>query len=107
MARIIERSDGVVTERVTEDSAAPTTTTYVETSGRSGIGGVLAVLVVIVALAIAAYVFLGMSRSDNARPQAVSHTASSVAPAPSAAAPNDGAPSAAAPSSADQAAPTR
>ena len=78
MARTVERSDGVTTERVTEDSAP--STTYVEApSGGSGIGGILAVIVVIAALAIAAYFFLNMSRNDTVRTQAVSDAASSVA----------------------------
>jgi hypothetical protein len=79
MARTVERSDGVTTERVTDDGAP--TTTYIEapSKGGSGIGGVLAVIVVIAALAIAAYFFLSMSRNDTIRTQSVSDAASSVA----------------------------
>ena len=77
MARTIERNDGVTTERVTEDSPG---VTYVETGSRgSGIGGVVAVIAVIVALAIAAFFFLNMSRNDNLRTESVSDAASSVA----------------------------
>jgi hypothetical protein len=76
MARTIERNDGVTTERVTEDSPG---VTYVETGGGSGIGGVVAVIAVIVALAIAAFFFLNMSRNDNLRTESVSDAASSVA----------------------------
>jgi hypothetical protein len=78
MARTVERSDGVTTERVTEDGAP--NTTYVEApSHGGGLGGVLAVIVVIAALAIAAYFFLSMSRNDAVRTQSVSDAASSVA----------------------------
>jgi hypothetical protein len=89
MARTIERSDGVTTERVTEDGAP--STTYVEApSGGSGMGGVLAVIVVIAALAIAAYFFLNMSRNDAIRTQSVSDAASSVASSASRAADSAG-----------------
>ena len=77
MARTVERSDGVTTERVTEDT--PGGTTYVEAPRSSGIGGVLAVIAVIAALAIAAFFFLNMSRNDTIRTQSVSDAASSVA----------------------------
>jgi len=88
MARTIERSDGVTTERVTEDTAP--STTYVEAPRRGGLGGVLAVIVVIAALAIAAYFFLSMSRNDAIRTQSVSDAASSVASSASRAADSAG-----------------
>src|SRR5438045_830592 len=77
MARTVERSDGVTTERVTENDTGGTT--YVETPRGGGMGGVLAVIAVIAALAIAAFFFLNMSRNDDVRTQSVSDAASSVA----------------------------
>ncbi len=90
MARTIERTDGVITERVIEDT--PGTTTVVEApSSGSGIGGVLAVLAVIVALALAAFFFLNMSRQESLRTESVSQAASSVASSASRAADSVGA----------------
>ena len=78
MARTVERSDGVTTERTTEDGGADTT--YIEApSSGSGLGGVLAVIAVIAALAIAAFFFLNMSRQETLRTDSVSDAASSVA----------------------------
>ncbi|HET9161197.1 MAG TPA: hypothetical protein VFN88_11355 [Caulobacteraceae bacterium] len=79
MAKTVERSDGVTTERVTDDGAPNTTYVEAPASGGSGLGGILAVIVVIAALAIAAYFFLNMSRNDTIRTQSVSDAASSVA----------------------------
>jgi HAMP domain-containing protein len=77
MTRTVERSDGVTTERVTEDSTGGPT--YVEApSSGSGFGGVLAVIAVIAALAIAAFFFLNMNRNDNLRTSAVQDAAGSV-----------------------------
>ena len=74
--RIIERTDGVNSERVVERNA-PASTTVVERRG--GGSGVLWALIGIALVAIVAFFLLNMNRQEAARTEAVSEAASSVA----------------------------
>lgn len=73
--RIVERNDGVTSERVVERS--PDTVTTVERRG--GGSGLLWGLVALALIAIVGFFLLQMSRNDAAETNAVSEAASSVA----------------------------
>jgi hypothetical protein len=73
--RVTERTDGVTAERTTEYSA-PTTTVVEKRGGGSGI---LWGLVALALVALVGYFLLNMNRQGEARTEAVSGAASSVA----------------------------
>ncbi|RYF90741.1 MAG: hypothetical protein EON95_16365 [Caulobacteraceae bacterium] len=75
--RIIERTDGVVTEReVTRDAASPV---YVERrSGGGGIGAVLIGIGVLALVAIVAFFLMSQNNNDALRTEAVTDAAANV-----------------------------
>ncbi|HKP77980.1 MAG TPA: hypothetical protein VJU34_02525 [Phenylobacterium sp.] len=74
--RVTETSDGVTRERVIERDGG---TTYVDSGGGSGLGGVLIGIAVLAMVAIVAFFLLQANRNDAIRTDAVTSTASSVA----------------------------
>lgn len=86
--RVTERSDGLTTERVVERDGGGTT--YVDSGGGSGLGGVIIGIAVLALVAIVAFFLLQTSRNDAIRTDAVTSAASSVADSASTAADNVG-----------------
>jgi hypothetical protein len=82
--RVTETSDGLTRERVVERDGGGTT--YVDSGGGSGLGGVLIGIAVLAMVAIVAFFLLQSNRNDAIRTDAVSSAASSVADSASTAA---------------------
>lgn len=78
--RVVERTDGVTTEReVTRETASPV---YVERSGGGGgIGAVLIGIGVIALIAIIAFFLMSQSNNDAIRTEAVTDAAANVSEA--------------------------
>lgn len=74
--RVVERTDGVTSERVVERGS----TEYVPVERRgSGMGAVMAAIVLIALVAIVGFFLLNMQRQEAAQTEAISGAASSVA----------------------------
>jgi len=86
--RVTERSDGLTRERVVERDGGGTT--YVDSGGGSGLGGVLIGIAVLAMVAIVAFFLLQANRNEAIRTDAVTSAASSVADSASTAADNVG-----------------
>jgi hypothetical protein len=82
--RVTERSDGATRERVVERDGGGTT--YVDSGGGSGLGGVLIGIAVLAMVAIVAFFLLQSNRNEAIRTDAVTSAASSVADSASTAA---------------------
>ncbi|WGM37289.1 hypothetical protein [Caulobacter sp. NIBR1757] len=77
--RVVERTDGVTTEReVTRDGAA--TPVYVERRG-GGMGGILIGIGVLALVAIVAFFLMNQSNNDAVRTEAVTDAAANVSQA--------------------------
>lgn len=76
--RVTERSDGVTTERVVEQST-PTMVAAAPAERRGGGAGILYALIGLALVALVAFFLLNMNRQETARTEAVSDAASSVA----------------------------
>jgi uncharacterized protein HemX len=74
--RIVERTDGVTAERVTETDSAPSTV-VVERSGGSG-AGLLIGLAVLVLVVIGALFLINQNNRENVKTDAVTDAAKSV-----------------------------
>lgn len=75
--RVVERTDGVTTEReVTRDGG--TTPVYVERSGGGGMGAVLIGIGVLALIAIVAFFLMSQNKNDALRTEAVTDAAASV-----------------------------
>lgn len=72
--RIVERTDGVTTERTVEHGSG---TTVIEKRG--GGAGVVIGIIALVAVALLAWFLFAQNRNDTVRTEAVSGAASSVA----------------------------
>jgi hypothetical protein len=80
--RVVERTDGVTTERVvTRDTAA--TPVYVEraSSGGGGMGGILIGIGLLALVAIVAFFLLNQNKNDAIRTEAVTDAAANVSEA--------------------------
>lgn len=74
--RITERTDGVITEGVTERGEPTHTTTVVERRG--GGGGLLIGLAVLIAVLVGAYFLFAQNRNDASETKAITEAAQSV-----------------------------
>eukprot|EP01030_Chromulinospumella_sphaerica_P013720 gene13720-13502_t len=75
--RVVERTDGVTTEReVTRETAS--SPVYVERSGGGGIGAVLIGIGVLALIAIVAFFLINQNNNDALRTEAVTDAAANV-----------------------------
>lgn len=74
--RIVERTDGTTTERVTETPTSPGTTTVVERRG--GGAGLLIGLAVLILVVIGAIYLINQNSRENVRTDAITDAAGSV-----------------------------
>ncbi len=77
--RVVERTDGVTTEReVTRDTASPV---YVERKGGGGMGAILIGIGVLALVAIVAFFLMSQNNNDALRTEAVTDAAANVSEA--------------------------
>lgn len=74
--RIVERTDGTTSERVTETASAPGGTTVVERRGSGA--GLLVGLAVLILVVIGAIYFINQNNRENVKTDAITGAAESV-----------------------------
>ena len=74
--RIVERTDGTTSERVTETASAPATTTVVERRGSGA--GLLIGLAVLILVVVGAIYFINQNNRENVKTDAITEAAGSV-----------------------------
>jgi hypothetical protein len=74
--RVVERTDGTTSERVTESASAPGTTTVVERRGSGA--GLLIGLAVLILVVIGAIYLINQNSRENVKTDAITGAAESV-----------------------------
>ena len=74
--RVVERTDGVTSERVTETSSAPAGTTVIERRGSGA--GLLIGLAVLILVVVGALYLINQNSRENIKTDAVTDAAKSV-----------------------------
>jgi uncharacterized protein HemX len=75
--RVVERTDGTTSERVTETASAPAGTTVIERRGGGG-AGLLIGLAVLILVVVGALYLINQNSRENAKTDAITSAAGSV-----------------------------
>ncbi|TGX44562.1 hypothetical protein E5A74_07240 [Sphingomonas naasensis] len=75
--RVVERTDGTTSERVTETASAPGSTTVIERRGGGG-AGLLIGLAVLVLVVIGALYLINQNNRENVKTDAITQAAKDV-----------------------------